>query len=306
MSSRRNLESPALVQKKRRSRRRKIRIGMALVVVFFGGLIALTRLPLIRVYTVTVQGSETVSVVDVQTYIQSRLSGYYAWVIPKNNSVIFSLLRREKVAGGTLATFSRLETVDMTLATMKTMTVTIAERKPANLFCVPMPDEVIPEECYFVDDRGYIFDKAPYFSGSAYFKFYNPFISGDIITERVLDPVYFRDVQTILASLKGTLLTPISVVVMNDKEYKIVLKKTSNTQIDAPYMYIRGDVPASQTVDNIKAVLASPEFADKLKTHQSSLLYLDVRYPSQVYFKWNDGTPKPPTTESAAPTAKAL
>ncbi len=306
MAQRRNLESPALIQKKRRSRRRKIRIFVALAVVVLGGLVALTRLPAIRIYTVNVQGGESVPTTDVQAYIESRLAGYYALVIPKNNSIIFSFTRRDKVANGTLATFSRLETADFTLPSMKKMMVVIKERKPANLFCVPTPAEAIPEQCYFVDNRGYIFDKAPYFSGSAYFKFYNPSITGDIVTGRVLDPVHFTDAETIIMSLKGTLLTPTSFVVTSDNEAKIILKKTSNTQTDAPYIYIRADVPASGTVDNIKAALASPEFADKLKTHQSSLLYLDVRYPDQVYFKWNDGTPKPTTTEPTAVSAKAL
>lgn len=183
--------------------------------------------------------------------------------------------------------------------------LTIKERKPANLFCVPTPTEAIPEQCYFVDDRGYIFDTAPYFSGSVYFKFYNPALTGEVITHRVLDPIVFGDAKAIVTSLEGTLLTPTSFVVTSEKEYKIVLKKTSNTQTDVPYIYIRADVPAQQTIDNIKAALASPEFADKLKTHQSALLYLDVRYPDQVYFKWNDGTPKP-TTEQSTPTTKTL
>ncbi len=93
--------------------------------------------------------------------------------------------------------FQRLENINLSIQNNKILEISVEERTPEYLWC-----EMVPEKCYFVDDNGYIFDTAPYFSGDVYFKLYG---GTDINADNPLGSYFLKQNFQSLISFKDML-----------------------------------------------------------------------------------------------------
>jgi hypothetical protein len=207
------------------------------------------------------------------------------------------------------------------------LVVSLAERKAMYTWCGISPDVVVQgipgsttsgsDDCYFIDQDGYIFDKAPYFSGEVYFKFYGtpdaPDVprldssrrgtSGGLSTaDSDFDPSgsffsqqHFQQLISLRDILVGLGLKPVSLYVTNDGDIQIFLSSGSASS-SGPEILLKLDADYENVAENLEAALTTAPLQSEFKNKYSSLLYIDLRFGNKVYYKFSSSTPTSPTT----------
>jgi hypothetical protein len=137
------------------------------------GLSYVSRIRQITISKVVVDGAVAVSHVQLEEIVEKEISGRYMHLFSKKNIFIYPGGGIRKML---LENFKRIATLNVVIENNTELHIKITERGGKYLWCgehVPDPDTT-PNlmQCYFVDDAGYIFSQAPYFSDNIYFKFY--------------------------------------------------------------------------------------------------------------------------------------
>ena len=127
----------------------------------------------IRVKNVYIEGNRVVLDNEIEQLVREQLSGKYLWVIPKDNIFIQP---RSSIKKEILTKFKRVYYVKINIVDFTSVAITVKEREPYALWCGDSFDkEIEPTDdaaCYFTDDEGFIFTKAPVFSDNVYFTIY--------------------------------------------------------------------------------------------------------------------------------------
>src|SRR3989344_3963099 len=96
MKKRDVLNSPKILELKNKKRKTiwtKVLIFAVGLLVILGSLVAISRSPKLIINNVEVSGNKVISAETVQGLVQNKINGYYFWLIPKSNFLIYS--RRE-------------------------------------------------------------------------------------------------------------------------------------------------------------------------------------------------------------------
>ena len=146
---------------------------------------------------------------------------------------------------------------------------------------LPSGDSTAREEkCYFVDEAGYIFDEAPYFSGDVYFKFYGLANLGTYFSkENFKQLIYFKD------TLLGIGLKPVSLYVLDNGDIKVFLSNLNKAPI-GPYIALKASSNFQKVAENLQTALTTEPLQSDLKNQYSSLLYIDLRFGNKVVYKF--------------------
>lgn len=280
--------------RERNRRKRKVRrwIISILIVGVLTGAVFFLRSPHFLIKDTVIVGAHVLDTNELTSVVDTQLSGYYAWVIPKRSVFFFP---RQNIEDALRKEFKRIDTFDMTQLS-RTLTITVTERKSVYLWC---GEEVRlnPEPCYFIDDTGYLFSKAPYFSGSIYFKFFGALETqgpDGVLGGRVLPESYFPSVIQMKEGLDKMNIQAYAFAREKDTDAAFIL--SSQYRSDIQKVLLKEGDDTSILVRNLRAAITVDGLAKELKTKFDSLLYLDVRYPEKVYYKF-EGEDDTKTTE---------
>ena len=199
------------------------------------------------------------------------------------------------------------ESINLSIKTNKTLEVSVTERKALYTWCGATPPTVANasnQKCYFVDENGYIFDVAPYFSGEIYFKFYGPLAQTglpDTLTqnEADMDPSgfyfskqYFKQLASFKDILVGLGLKPVSLYVTGNGDAQVFL--SSGTSLaDGPKIMLRLIADNFQSVaENLETALTTEPLQSEFANKYSSLQYIDLRFGNKVYYKFANSSGK--------------
>jgi hypothetical protein len=236
-----------------------------------------TRLSAFTISNVTVQGGETISHDEIRSRTEDELQGSYLLIIPKR----FAYLYPHDSIVSALEKNRRIHTIGVSRTDRKTLAVTFEEYIPHALWCMYGKDS---EPCYFVDQNGYAFDKAPQLHGGTLTRH-------EIEGQESLAPGNVIDAQT-LASMDtfidktekelGMRIT--SVIHKKDKDYEFEVN-------GGGMIFASSGKELAVTFENLKSVLASKEFKH---LRPGNFKYIDVRFDNKVFVNEELGT----TTES--------
>lgn len=284
--------------RERNRRKKKIRrwIIAILVVGLLTGAVFFFRSPHFLIKDTVIVGAHVLDANELTNSVDAELRGYYAWVIPKRSVFFFP---RQKIEDALRKEFKRIDSFSMTQLS-RTLTITVTERKSVYLWC---GEEVRlnPEPCYFIDDTGYLFSKAPYFSGSIYFKFFGALETqgpDGVLGGRVLPENYFPSVIQMKEGLDGMNVKAYAFARGKDKEASFIL--SNEYRSDRQTVLVKEGDDTSILVRNLRAAINVEGLAKELKTKFDTLLYLDLRYPEKVYYKFageDDANTVEPTTQ---------
>lgn len=146
-------------------RRRKVIIGKIVAALFCaGGLWAvafwLSGLPAITIRGIEVGGNVSLSAQDIASRTEHFLVGRYFFTVPRANIFFYP---KAAVTKNILESFPRVENADIRFKNFHTISITIAEREAAALWCQALNVQGTPsgkhfEECYLMDKDGFLFD----------------------------------------------------------------------------------------------------------------------------------------------------
>lgn len=275
------LSSPRLTELKKHRRRavlNKIFLVLFGLLAVFILLVFLSRLNSLNISQIEILGNKVVDTETLKTIIQEQITGKYLWLFPKTNIFIYP---KNNIKNTLQDKFKRLNSINLSIKN-KTLEVSLGERIAKYTWCGIIPPQTNDDQkCYFMDENGYIFDEAPYFSGAIYFKFYGAQIESYFFKQNFQQLNAFKDV---LISLS---LKPVALYITNEGDVEISLSKgVSSTLTVGPKIIFKIDADLQNVAENLEAALNTEPLKSKFKNRYSSLLYIDLRFGNKVYDKF--------------------
>jgi cell division septal protein FtsQ len=285
MQKRNVLNSPHLSKLKKHRRRvildKILILLLGLLSIFFSA-VYLSGLNSLNINNIEISGNKVVDTETIKTIVEQQLAGKYFGLFPKTNILFYP---QNKIKNALQNQIKRLQDINLSLKNNNILQISVYERTPEYLWCgenLPSLGGGLPansqagigegsEQCYFMDENGYIFDEAPYFSGEVYFKFY-----GSIQNFKQL--VSFNDI------LIGLGLKPISLFITNDGDIQIFLSGSSLAA--TPKIILRANADFEKVAENLETALSTEPLQSEFKNKYSSLQYIDLRFGNKVYYKF--------------------
>lgn len=275
------LNSPrlrAIHKKKHRATRKKALFFClgAVAVFLFLGLGA--RAERLNIKNIEVEGNQTVSTGAIENFATDYISGNYFFIFPKTNFIIYP---KNGIRDALSAEFKGLKDIVVSLENIDTLKITVSERIGEYVWC----GEILPEtginsedvKCYFIDNSGFIFDEAPYFSGDVYFRFFGTPKGG----------YFFRDIFQNLIFLKDYLVTldlePVKMFLKPDGDIEIYLVTSGGA---SPRILLSQDADLRQPAENLETALSTDPLRREFNERYSALEYIDLRFGNKVYYRF--------------------
>jgi hypothetical protein len=291
MQKRNVLNSPRLTELK--NQRRKAVVNKFLIIFF--GLVVLfalgtyfSRLDGLNISQVEISGNKVIDTSAIESIVKDQIAGKYLWLFPKTNVLFYP---KGKIKSTLQNNFPRLSNIEISID-RKTLKISVSEREARYLWCGEYSDVRRPteEKCYFLDDEGYIFDEAPYFSGEVYFKFYGLSDVGRPTSDRIgsyfsqknfKQLILFKDVVANMG------IEPVMINLLPDGDVEMFLARSGSNAL-GPKIIFKADVDLKNVAENLQAALATDPFMSGFKNKYSLLQYIDLRFGNKVYFKFNE------------------
>lgn len=281
------LSSPRVEEIKRTKRKANIRISFllfVLLIVSILGLSFLSNYKKMTVNNITVSGTRIINEDEVKEFIEQSMSGKYIYLFNKHNAFIYP---HDDIYDGLLNKFPRIEKLSVSIKNVNTLEVKLKERSGSYLWCgekVPLDIKDQGDNCYFINDDGYIFDNAPYVSGNLYFKYYLPIDNPNkILGNMVMDSISFYEMIRLIDVIKGSGLDPVMLSSDDDSWFIYLDHKTGSTN---PYIVFRRDSDLEKIGEDIKISMSQKEFKSEINGKYDTLLYIDMRFNNKVFYKF--------------------
>lgn len=277
-----------LRRKKHQILKRKIIFFGILFIILFIGLALISRIKKININEIKISGNIVIDTNLIREVVDKNLNDSYLWIFPKTNFIIYP---QDKIKEELKNKYKRIKNIFINDKDMRTLEINIEEYQGEYLWCGSIPKELdsrMEQECYFIDSLGYIFDKAPFFSGEVFFKLY-----GNINNEETtpLGNYFNTEIFLKLIKFKEFLeekgLKPISLWVNNQNEIYFNLSTLGLTSI-SPTIILNTDFDYEKTAENLEAALNTEPLQSKIKNDYAKLQYLDLKFGNKVHFKFND------------------
>lgn len=144
-------------------------------------------------------------------------------------------------------------------------------------------------DCYFLDASGYVFAKAPAFSGDILVRLYGPLAAEaddaapaktDTIGKYYLPASKFPAIRSMVRGVSLLSLTPSSLVRKEDGDYELLLKGGGKILFSDKEDPVR-------IVSNLDSALSSDPLKKNMAEKRSALQYIDLRFGNKVFFKFD-------------------
>jgi hypothetical protein len=283
------LTSPRMEDIKRKKKRFRFRLTLLFLILFVAIVGALAYFSTDRRITISdiqVSGNHIIDTEDVKTVVQSDMAGRYAHVFARANTFIYP---KRKIYNDLLTSFPRIQSLSVYRTHLMTLHIDIVERAGAYLYCgsdVPQTQTDVGENCFFVNDNGYIFDKAPYFSGNVYFKYYLPQSDGleSPLGSQLLSPTTFQTLTHFIEKIRDLKLDPVYLSTQDADVYVLHLNHAPGAT--SPVILFKNNADLTSILENLTTAINQPEFANDIHSKYDTLQYIDLRFKNKVLYKF--------------------
>lgn len=278
------------VLRERHRRRRSLYVGIALVCLglFVWLLSYLSRIPFFSIRGVEVKGALVIDEDDFRREIEEQLNTKYWHLFSKRNIFLYpkthidAMLRKD---------FPRLEDLHMGLTQENVLVMTVMERQGRYLWCGVKRPEMgdSKPDCYFADDHSYIFSPAPYFSDNLYLKIYGQLAQGNSaspIGALVLGDKEFSPIIRFHEMLERLGVESHTLVVSQNGDYEFILDSHGTNAM--PRLIFKKETDYMKVAGNLGSALAAPPLKKDFKEKYGTLLYIDLRFPNKVLYKFSE------------------
>lgn len=265
------LSTEVYLKKKKRAQRKRLLIIVSIILAILVVLVLIARLEKFRIQDISVSGATVIGGDMVENFSDEVLSGYYLWVVPKDNVLLYSSSRLEK---SLMKKFPRFRSVETTLGGVNTLHISVIEREPHALYC---GESIIPEGavCFFLDKSGFIFDKAPAFSDGVYFVYASEPSLENPEGRQIVPADEFDTLSSFIENLLALNIDAISLKI-GRSEYDLTFRKGAHIlwKEDSDIVLVYSNLETFLRSDVIKA---DKDFLDKIKQ-------LDLRTDNKVFY----------------------
>lgn len=233
------------------------------------------RHPRFQASEIVVLGTTVIDVEDIKTHVREHLVGTRLWIFPKSS--IF-LIHEKGLEASLQDSFSRIETVKVKRSTFHTIEVTISEFSAVYVWCSKGV-----EDCYFMDKQGIVYSTAPVFSGTAYPK---------IVMDTPAKELPFQAMDIIEVERVSTLEDKLSAINITPNVFRYVSPRQIDIDVlhnkDIATIMIDPNIPTDTTLEYIFSGIRTEPLASLFHNDQKKLLYIDIRFPSKIVYKFDE------------------
>jgi hypothetical protein len=281
--------SPRIAQIKRNRKVGRLRLIILLIILFIslvGALSYFSANQKILINKVVITGNSIIDSSDLEQSVNEKIVGRYFGLFARANFLIYP---HSKIYKSLIKEFPRIESLSVKREGFHTIHITIVERAGKYLYCgviVPENKDQVGENCYFINNDGYIFDKAPYFSGDIYFKYYVD-LSGDNSNPlglQVFIPSRFHEIARFIDEVEGLGFKPIYLVRSSLGQYSLYLKSAGSNL--NPKILFKEENDLNTIFDNFGTAMGEKEFANEINSKYDTLSYIDLRFTNKVLYKF--------------------
>ncbi len=307
------IRRPAIVSNRAVKKRRRKKILKTTFVVFIaggfvGGLAWLSQANFLTIERINVNGAGETLERNVLLLVEGKLEERWLGVFPRSNMLLFS---KDLVEKEIIETYTRIKHVEIKRKGFSRLEIVIEERNPTALWCDAGIIDV--GNCYFVDESGYIFKRAPYFSDHIYYELYGGPLSVEEMKAVLEDSSFIsvssttasstqEDVENINTSLQSFLgiqylpeemfvltmffiraleqegILTHTLVVHNDHLFELSLK-------DGGVLKFSPAQDLAKAVQDFK-IAYEKKFEEDTKVTPADVEYIDIRFTNKVVFKF--------------------
>jgi cell division septal protein FtsQ len=242
----------------------------------------------LRISNTYVQTDGVLPEAEIASVLEAELEGSFFGIFPKDSALVSHNKSLEKKI---YEQFPRVAETEVRRAGMHTLSANIIERTPEALWCgdvVPPVayEEVSDEErtkeelwgtCYLVDKKGYIYAKAPIYSGNVFPRYYGSLKSGAPIAQQFIPEDQFTAWQKFYASLARDEVFPQALLFVDEQDVEVYL--SNGLRILVP----REDGP--EVTHNRLLTLLNSKSLDTTR----DIEYVDFRFGTKVFVKYSKG-----------------
>ena len=276
-----------LPESKLRARRRRRRLFVLmfvfiLCVLAVGGLALLARASFLKITTVSVAGVETLATSTLQSFVKEKMSGYYAYLFPKDDIFLYP---RSGLAAAVLSAYPTLKSAEVQAQDFHHIEVTVVERQPKALWC-PLDASEAEGACYFMDEEGVVYAPAPEFSAPVYISYRGPVAglpaqAGDALPKHYLSPPEFQSLSALADALAHKVPTETlqSVSVDDHRDTRVRFINREALHFDLLFSL---DDEAGDVFERFELALTAKPFVSR---SLYDFEYLDLRFGDKLYYK---------------------
>lgn len=272
---------------------RKIIFVFVILALFFAAITYGLRRGAVRISEINIQGEESVNKDNIALTVRQGLAGSYLYAIPKNSIFFYP---KKKIENTLVSRFKRLGKAEISVNNFNSINVRLEEHVPRYVWCDGLSPETAP--CYFMDGNGFVFDKAPVFSGNVYIRFYgtllgpnqaeglvdrtgNPVLGDEasVIGKKFLAQDAFKELDTFINAISDKVFLLSQLIKNEDQDYELYLK-------DGGKIIFSLKDGAEKSFSNLFSALETEPLKANLRNKPKSLEYIDLRFGNKVFFKF--------------------
>ncbi|MCC7004902.1 hypothetical protein IT397_03230 [Candidatus Nomurabacteria bacterium] len=212
-----------MIKKRRRAILIRLSILFVAVLVLFVGAFFTLRANFIKIDQFNVKNGAFADEKEVKSLVSEVLSKNYLMIFPRNNIFLFP---KNEIKNLMLNKFPEINNIEISYESLKSVTINFSERKTFGTWCSGMRDS--SNDCYFLDETGYVFSKAPNTSGDVYFKYYGS-ITDNPISKYYLPLESFNKINKLINLIKdfNEKIKPVAISSGIEKDFILYLSDGS-------------------------------------------------------------------------------
>ncbi len=290
-----NIRRPQKKTKKElRKVKRKFLTSLFLLIIIIISFIFIMNNSRFMVSSIEIHGNETILDTDIKESIDKVIKRKVLF-IPMENVLFVGIKRIERVIGND---FPKIYNTDVSIKDGSKLIISIEERKPHSLWC-KYNDldktkkhknndlQSFDEECYFADQRGFIYTRAPYFSGGIFKKIYttDKLLK---IGEQILDKEEFINFFKFIDSLNSNFGITVDHIFLNEhNETRIYMNSLLGKKLDnSPYIIYHTNEDYKIIVRNMELMINHKLFKKDFSEKPDRLKFIDLRIIDQIRYKF--------------------
>lgn len=247
------------------------------------GISFLSRLESFTIVAIRVADADGVVYEEAARTLDQALTRNLLWIFSRRTVFFYP---KGAMAAMLRSQNPRIDTVTFEVTADHTLLAHLSLRKPYATWCGG--ERSAEPACYFLDEKGYIFAPASYFSGTVFVKYYRALPEDMIIGSQMFDEKKFRLLTEFVGSLRSLGLTPEEVVLASERN-EIYLQ-------DGSTIIFNDEWPYEKVFANLASALTASVFkkndtaSSATKAQPRLFEYVDLRFENRVFYK-----PSPPS-----------
>jgi hypothetical protein len=274
VSSGKGLNSPEFYKNRNKRKRLKRIIFLIAFVLVLSTLVYIVRLERFRIAEVLIEGDNIAGRDYIVEVVGRELLGNYLLVIPRANILFYP---RSFIKENLLVEFPRFKSVDLDLDSFRTLIINVEERLPFALYCAEASLSASADNCFVLDEEGFIFARANFVSKFGYFIYTARVPIDDPVGTELLPPEEFRSLEIFKESLTGLDIS-LSLLEISSDDYSLVMSTGGE-------IIWRKDADRALIYTNLEAFL-SDEAIVAQENFLEKVLYLDLRTEDKVFYRF--------------------